>query len=1186
MLSEKRVAYIFTANTPHVAHANLMLDSLFDKNRGSFRGDCWVISTGLSNRAKNYLDSRSIKYLVCELTEWNSWHGRVEIAKSQPEYHELSKNHSESKAIDLSYELYRNKRMSKLIFLEWFKKFGDKYDFIALGDNDLYFQKPIMELYEYAYKDNPEKIWYWHEENEILPGTNLWKKDFHYKVMHDSVDLEFGFHEINIGFIMGTPRNMNTLFSKVKELFSLCDISMFTKYSWHDQDLVRLIRAKYPERFSLFPEGSIIHLCNGGEKTIEEKAPGKFFYKALDQKPYLIHFAGGAWKKYPSIKSTYEVDPDCYYFEYECGKEYDVIRKGAPVTLFDICSDEYKYYTEKNKQTKEAARSKWRKLYNNGKNKILFIGWLETGTHKSTLNAIPEFFHSDIYDLAVLNGNVTNSELNISICEEFPQIIAQLTRITKDPYLIRTYGYDYDNIPMSVIGDTIKSAMYEYDCSSRTALAIANILYMYFSEAISYYSPDVVVVWGMFSPWGKLIQNYCKEKKQPCCSLEWGILPGTVQFDYCGHMGESWVSRESKFFNNLFISEKDIQNAKEYLSIAAKSSLSRNNHTEIELLAKNSIKRLRTEGKKIILYVESNSAHSGNTFCDEKRSRLHAPFFRDDCEAYHELQKLCCKHTDWHIVYKPHPISKTRGLRTDINDVNTTILWDGDISECMQLADLSITILSQSAYISLINNIPVVLLGTIQLTGSRAAYTLSDKAEFENVIENALCAGMTEAKREAFVEHVARCLKYYVYSADPEISKYTRNGNDLAKDFNGLIEGKYADNLKYDWEAYESNKKEASVIDTENPKVSIIIPIYNSEEYLSNCLDSLLNQTLISLEILCVNNGSTDASADILDYYSSRDKRVVVHNQSEPNQRIARNWGINNAKGKYIYLMDSDDVLEATALKELVESAESTNSDVLYFFFKELRADRESSRPRPRFYSYKRFMPSSNIFALKKEYYKFFIQYPFPWAKLILREFALSNNLYFDVGCSNFDDNPHNLRTLLSAKNPHVLNKQFYNFRIHEKSMTQSTNPRILGMIDAVRIMNEIYQENGVYDVYQRWFVPYKVHLIGWAWNFLPEDLKEQYFDSARKLFLPGDERFLIDDECWSYYEMPDKNYVTFVRSILSETYESYQEKEAKVTPDKRNGGFYTFKNVLRKMGLLSYAVRVRDFLGVKPIQG
>ena len=58
MLNKKRTAIIFTANTPHVAHANLMLDSLLDSNKGNFQGDIWVISTGLSDRAKNYLDSR------------------------------------------------------------------------------------------------------------------------------------------------------------------------------------------------------------------------------------------------------------------------------------------------------------------------------------------------------------------------------------------------------------------------------------------------------------------------------------------------------------------------------------------------------------------------------------------------------------------------------------------------------------------------------------------------------------------------------------------------------------------------------------------------------------------------------------------------------------------------------------------------------------------------------------------------------------------------------------------------------------------------------------------------------------------------------------------------------------------------------------------------------------------------
>ena len=93
------------------------------------------------------------------------------------------------------------------------------------------------------------------------------------------------------------------------------------------------------------------------------------------------------------------------------------------------------------------------------------------------------------------------------------------------------------------------------------------------------------------------------------------------------------------------------------------------------------------------------------------------------------------------------------------------------------------------------------------------------------------------------------------------------------------------------------------------PKISVIIPIYNSEKYLEECLDSILNQTLKDIEIICVDDGSTDNSLTILENYAQRDKRIQIFSQQNLHAGIARNHGLEKASGEYVHFMDSDDLL-------------------------------------------------------------------------------------------------------------------------------------------------------------------------------------------------------------------------------------------------------------------------------------
>lgn len=111
-------------------------------------------------------------------------------------------------------------------------------------------------------------------------------------------------------------------------------------------------------------------------------------------------------------------------------------------------------------------------------------------------------------------------------------------------------------------------------------------------------------------------------------------------------------------------------------------------------------------------------------------------------------------------------------------------------------------------------------------------------------------------------------------------------------------------------------------------KVSIIVPVYNVEKFLEKCLDSLTNQTLKDIEIICVNDGSTDKSFEILNNYAKQDLRIKIINQKNSGLSAARNSGMNIAQGKYIGFVDSDDWVDLDFFEKLYNVAIKNNADI------------------------------------------------------------------------------------------------------------------------------------------------------------------------------------------------------------------------------------------------------------------
>lgn len=172
-------------------------------------------------------------------------------------------------------------------------------------------------------------------------------------------------------------------------------------------------------------------------------------------------------------------------------------------------------------------------------------------------------------------------------------------------------------------------------------------------------------------------------------------------------------------------------------------------------------------------------------------------------------------------------------------------------------------------------------------------------------------------------------------------------------------------------------------------KISVIIPVYNVEPYLERCLDSVFSQNFEDVEVICVNDGSTDGSGDMLARYRRQHPEMTVLRQENAGLSMARNAGLSTAQGAYVYFLDSDDYLLPGALKTMFEFASSRNLDMAAF---NARIGRDTCYFRPGF----DLPPSTGAVFLKRFYHEDGHFFPTPvWTWLFRRDFLFAHELVF-----------------------------------------------------------------------------------------------------------------------------------------------------------------------------------------------
>jgi len=292
------------------------------------------------------------------------------------------------------------------------------------------------------------------------------------------------------------------------------------------------------------------------------------------------------------------------------------------------------------------------------------------------------------------------------------------------------------------------------------------------------------------------------------------------------------------------------------------------------------------------------------------------------------------------------------------------------------------------------------------------------------------------------------------------------------------------------------------------PKISIIIPIYNVEKYLKKCLDSLIVQTLSDIEIICVNDGSTDSSLSILEEYCQKDSRIKIINQKNMGPGIARNTGITMATSEYIGFVDPDDWVDKNMFETMYKTARKRDADMVECDFYMCFEGSKRKKIRCLFHSLKTIwkipIQLGVIYSWKNVKTSVFKGLrAMVWNRIYRRKMLMDNSILFPEGSG--EDYPFSIDAVLSAKRIVHCGKILYKYLIRNNSLSNGGSVSLPFAIDHPKLLKQILDKHSLYEEFRTEYLNYCLNY--YSNQFFVEEQKllcsyKQYFSEKESINL------------------------------------------------------------------------------------
>ena len=282
-------------------------------------------------------------------------------------------------------------------------------------------------------------------------------------------------------------------------------------------------------------------------------------------------------------------------------------------------------------------------------------------------------------------------------------------------------------------------------------------------------------------------------------------------------------------------------------------------------------------------------------------------------------------------------------------------------------------------------------------------------------------------------------------------------------------------------------------------KVSVIIPVYNVESYLEECLESVINQTLDDIEIICIDDGSTDKSPSILKKYQKNDSRIKSISQSNHGQGYARKIGLNHALGDFVFFLDADDYILPNTFEKLYENAINNGSDLVIFKFARFKDGEPINYSMPGF-DFDNVFKNVDFNDFTFDYHKvkrYVLNASFaPWTKLYKKKFLNSYDDFFFSENIRFEDVPLHVQVMLRAKMsfcPLFL----YNYRLSNdsSSMHNLDNDVAMDIFKIIDFVEKFLKSNNYFIEFESEFNKFKFVQI---MQYVLKSKTNEFFNEAK----------------------------------------------------------------------------------------
>ncbi len=277
-------------------------------------------------------------------------------------------------------------------------------------------------------------------------------------------------------------------------------------------------------------------------------------------------------------------------------------------------------------------------------------------------------------------------------------------------------------------------------------------------------------------------------------------------------------------------------------------------------------------------------------------------------------------------------------------------------------------------------------------------------------------------------------------------------------------------------------------------KLSFILPVYNVEKYLKESLNCLVNQTFKDIEIICINDCSTDKSRSILQDFADKDNRIkIIDNEQNCGAAVSRNKGLDIASGEYVLFLDSDDLFEKDLAEAVLKVADENNSDIVIYNYNQTNSARKIN------FRKNKKLVNKKVFSYKDASDRIFnIIPPNAFSKLYKKSFLIESNIKFQ-SLKSCNDSYFALSTLVLAKRISLLDKVLLHYRVNALgNISSSRGKHYKNIISVLKDLKEFLISINIYDEVKKSFIKAFVDHLRYEYKFVSNDNKKDFIEYCR----------------------------------------------------------------------------------------